>query len=261
MDRRRRDVLLVAEAGLSFTPTYRYHVARTGVPTLEKSGIVPVSNVRDVTLLAKEDQFLVAAGAPYQVQGFRLDDFSFAASYATGPYPIAVAVTSDERFVAAGTDAYYDPDVYVYPVGSDAPINVYELGSGSRQDLAPGGLAFDRAAKHLFAVMGGFTGDTPYLHIIDAPLVPTSSTTTTTSTSTTTTTVPVPCGVAAFPQCGGECPAGESCTLSLVSGVGGCTCAPIPSCGFSTGTCGGNCPPGSACTQIHTQTCACQPTP
>jgi hypothetical protein len=193
------------------------------------------------------------------VNAFALDDLSLVRTYETGAYPTSVAVTGDERFVAAGRDAFYEPDVYVYPAGGDVPVNVYELGLPGAMDLAPGGLAFDARGAHLFAVMDGFSfGDRAVLHVIDAPLVPTSSTTTTTSTTTSTTTVPVPCGVAAFPACAGECPAGESCTLALVGGTGACTCAPDPACTFSAGACGGNCPAGTTCTQIHVQTCACE---
>ena len=263
-NRRLRDVLVAGEAELSPTTLYRYRVSRSGVPMLEARSFFPgsSSNLQDMAVLASTSQLLTASGAPYHVNAFALDDFSSVGTYETGPYPNSVAITRDERFVAAGRDAFYEPDVYVYPAGSDVPVNAYELGLPGAMDLAPGGLAFDADGAHLFAVMAGFDStDHAVLHVIDAPLVPTSSTTTTTTTSTTTTTVLGPCGGAAFPQCAGNCPAGESCTLALVSGVGGCTCAQDPPCGFSGGTCGGNCPAGSTCTQIHVQTCACEQTP
>lgn len=106
-----------------------------------------------------------------------------------------------------------------------------------------------------------------------AALTPASTTTTTTSTSTT---LPIPCGGAAFPGCGGSCPAGLSCWAAVGPGVPGptldCVCRPAVSapCADTAGpvfegVCGGACPAGEACSTLWVDdgtfdaTCGCIP--
>ncbi len=203
--RRLRNVLVAGEGSVSPGTLYRYRIAHSDVPVLEARNFDPgdSENLQNVALVAGVRQILTASGFPYHVSAFRLDDLTDAGTYQTGPYPVAVAVTGDERFVAAGVDAPYDPDVYVFPLGGDVPVNVYELGPGSpgAPTLAPGGPAFDPTGPHLFPVRASFFDDPSALHVITMPLVPT---TTTTTTSTSTTTTPVPCGSALFPQMRGH---------------------------------------------------------
>jgi hypothetical protein len=262
-DPRVRNTLVAGDGGLSGVQLHRYEISRAGEPVPVAGMQVPGSaaNLEDLVLSPLGDDVFAACGAPYYLNSLHLADLSGHDTYPTGPYPNAVAVTRDGRYVAAGVNAHYGPDIYVYPVGSPTPLNSFELTPLSPQspDLARHGLAFDRTATRLYAVSQGFTGDPLVLHVLDMPLVPTTSTSTTSTTtsSTTTSTSPFACG-GSFPICGGPCAAGETCGPSLIGGHGICECAPDPACGIQGGVCGGGCPSGRACEPIHTTaTCAC----
>lgn len=262
-DRRLRNSFVAADAGLSPARLRRYVVPKSGAPVeVAQTPHVPNigSNLQDIVLAPLSQDVLVACGAPYHVTSLALDDLAFGETYDTGPYPTAVAVTRDGRYVAAGRNAHYEPDVYVFPIGSATPVNVFELAhlSPESPDLIERGLAFDAKATRLYAVTGGFFGGPSVLHVIRDPLVPTTTTTSTstTSSSTTTSTSPYACG-GAFPSCGGSCTAGETCVATVVGGLGLCECAPEPACGDTGGVCGGGCPPGRSCVLIHISTCGC----
>ncbi|MCI4064339.1 hypothetical protein MRQ36_17735 [Micromonospora sp. R77] len=109
-----------------------------------------------------------AAGAPYAVQAFPFADITTpSATYATGAYPNAVEVSRDGTRIAAGADASYDPDVFVFaPDGTEQAR--YELGG----TLVPGALAWQPNAARLYAVTSDWTGATPAtLHVLTVPAV------------------------------------------------------------------------------------------
>ena len=87
-----------------------------------------------------------------------------------------------------------------------------------------------------------------YATLVNAPV--TSTTTTTTISPTTTSTLSIPCGSATYPQCGGECPAGQSCypVRDPLPGEEATSC----SCGPTGVACDASCtafacPPGKQC--------------
>jgi hypothetical protein len=91
--------------------------------------------------------------------------------------------------IAAGLDAPYDPDVYVFPEGGTTPSYSYDFDtsapSGSMWD---GGLAFSPDATVLFAVTGNL-GDEVIFNVLSRSAL-SSSTSSTSTSSTTSTTLP-----------------------------------------------------------------------
>jgi hypothetical protein len=146
------NLIVMGDRGLSPTTLYSYDVS-TDPPTLlqSKRNAGDAGNLRDLEVARDGADVLMASGAPYAVQALSLaTEFSLSMSYPTGPYPNAVAMTSDGLFVAAGRDASYDPDVYVFDDSSGSVVKSYELGYGLT--LHSGGLAFSADKSELFAV-------------------------------------------------------------------------------------------------------------
>jgi hypothetical protein len=92
---------------------------------------------------------LSASGAPQIVQSFLASDLTLARTHPTGPYPIAVTTSSDGASFAAGADASYDEDVFVFPVGDTTQVRCSDFDSTSKE-LVAGGLAFSPDASRLF---------------------------------------------------------------------------------------------------------------
>lgn len=104
---------------------------------------------------------LVAEGAPPWIQSLTTSTLLPSTQYPTGPYPIAVAVTGDGKYVAGGvfTGTGTGNDVFVYPVGSTKPVRTWEIGtSATGNDLVPATLAFSPDSSRLFAVTDGPAG-------------------------------------------------------------------------------------------------------
>jgi hypothetical protein len=140
------DLLATGDMGLSPTTLYVYDVS-TGPPTLVKSVRNPggAGNLRDLAFTPDGLHVLSASGAPYMIQSFLASDLTLAGTYPTGPYPIAVAVSDDGAHVAAGADASYDKDIFVFPVGDTTPVRSWDFDSTSKE-LVAGGLAFSHVA-------------------------------------------------------------------------------------------------------------------
>ncbi len=172
------DLLAVGDMGLSPTTLYVYDVS-TDPPTLVKSVSGPggAGNLRSLAFSPDAQRVLMASGAPYQVQSFLASDLTLAATYPTGPYPIAVAVSSDGAYVAAGADASYEKDVFVFPVGSTTPVRSWDFASTGKR-LTPGGLAFSPNANKLFATSTNDASGKLDFRVYSKPTVPLLATTT-----------------------------------------------------------------------------------
>jgi hypothetical protein len=172
------DLLAVGDMGLSPTTLYVYDVS-TDPPTLVKSVWNPggAGNLRSLAFSPDASRVLSASGAPYYVQSFVASDLSLAATYTTGPYPIAVTVSGDGAYVAAGADASYDKDVFVFPVGDTAPVRSWDFDSTSKE-LVAGGLAFSPDVSRLFATSTNDTTGKLDFRVYGNPTVPLVATTT-----------------------------------------------------------------------------------
>jgi WD40 repeat protein len=166
-------VLVAAEAGVSPATVTVYDVS-SGTAVQKLSVWDPggdTSNLQDMAITPDGQDLVIASGSPYVHQVFRLSDFSADGDYPTGTYPDAVAIAPDGT-VAAGVDADYDPDVYVFAQGQSTPRHSYELG----EDLLPAGLAWDPSGTVLFALTSDGLGGPVSLHVIGAPDSPSTVT-------------------------------------------------------------------------------------
>lgn len=128
-------------------------------------------DITDMAITPDGKDLVTASGAPYFQQVFKLADLSADGTYPTGPYPNAVAIAPDGT-VAAGVDAAYDDDVYVFAQGQGTPERSYELG----QELLPAGLAWDPSGTVLFALTQDGYGGPISLKVIGSPDSPSTVT-------------------------------------------------------------------------------------
>jgi hypothetical protein len=182
------DLLAAGEAGLSPTTLYLFDVSTTPATLVDSErGPGGAGNLRDLAMTPDALGVLIASGAPYMVQSLRASDLSLAATYPTGPYPTAVAVTTDGDFVAAGARSSYDTDVFVFPAGDTTPVRSWDFDSTAK-DLVPGGLAFSPDASRLFAVSTNDDTDKAEFRVYTSPTLPLLATTTTLASSASTVT-------------------------------------------------------------------------
>ncbi|CCH16101.1 YncE family protein [Micromonospora lupini] len=163
-----RSVLLAGQPSLSPSSVYAYGIGAGGALTTLRTNDWSVlgSNLRDIALDPTGTTLYTAAGAPYEVQAFPFADISTpSATYPTGAYPNAVEVSRDGTRIAAGADATYDPDVFVFtPDGTE--LARFELGD----ELSDGALAWAPNGARLYAVAWDWTGvDQATLHVLPIP--------------------------------------------------------------------------------------------
>ncbi|MFK0282196.1 Ig-like domain repeat protein [Streptomyces sp. NPDC090499] len=113
------------------------------------------SDVSDLQVTPDGKDVVVASGAPYYHQVYKTSDLNEDGKYTTTAYPNSVAIAPDGT-VAAGSFAWYDPDLYIFHPGSSEAVRSYDFpntGHSSGADtLAPGGLAWAPDGSRLFAV-------------------------------------------------------------------------------------------------------------
>ncbi|MFF0466628.1 hypothetical protein ACFYPX_04175 [Micromonospora zamorensis] len=163
-----RTVLLAGQPGLSPASVYAYGIGAGGtLTTLRTNEFSAVgSNLRDVALDPTGTTLYTAAGSPPLVQAFPFADISTpSATYATGPYPRAVELSRTGTRIAAGADAAYNPDVFVFAADGTEQAR-FELGD----ELSPGGLAWSPNETRVYAVTSDWTGARPAtLHVLPVP--------------------------------------------------------------------------------------------
>ncbi|SCE69840.1 YncE family protein [Micromonospora chokoriensis] len=163
-----RSVLLAGQPGLSPASVYAYGIGTAGTLTTLRTNDWSVvgSNLRDIALDPTGTTLYTAAGAPYEVQAFPFADITTpSATYRTGAYPNAVEISRDGTRIAAGADATYDPDVFVFsPDGTE--LARFELGD----ELSSGALAWSPNGARLYAVAYDWTGaNQATLHVLPVP--------------------------------------------------------------------------------------------
>lgn len=114
----------------------------------------------DLVFSASGDRVLTATGAPYDLREYRISDGGLAATYDTGPYPHAVAVSSDGAYVAGALYGAADPDVHVFETGEPTPIRTYSFPYNSYY----ASLAFSPNGRKLFVVADAF--GSPIFHVL-----------------------------------------------------------------------------------------------
>ncbi|MBQ1037986.1 hypothetical protein [Micromonospora sp. C81] len=163
-----RSVLLAGQAGLSPASVYAYAIGAGGALTLLRANDWTAigSNLQDIALDPTGTTLYTASGAPYEVQAFPFADISIpSATYQTGAYPNAVEVSRDGSRIAAGADATYAPDVFLFRSDGTA-LAQFELGD----ELSPGALAWAPNGARVYAVSYDWTGANPAtLHVLPVP--------------------------------------------------------------------------------------------
>jgi hypothetical protein len=141
------------------------------------------SDVADMTFTPTGTNLLLATGAPYFIQSLATSSLTPSAQYPTGPYPVAVAVTANGKYVAGGinTGTGDGDDVFVYPSGSTTPVRKWAIGSGV-PGLVDHALAFTPDASRLFAVTNGSAGRLEF-NVLSQPTIPLKPSTTSASGS------------------------------------------------------------------------------
>jgi hypothetical protein len=161
----RPNLLALGTPGLSPATVRTYRIEGTAL--VQQASTQAGSNLRDIELSTDGSLLYAASGAPYELQSFTTDSLALRAGYAVGAYPNAVAVSHDANVIAAGVDAYYDPDVFIYRNGQFSPSRTYDFAALEIEStlLAPAGLAWGPGGKWLYAVTVDF-GESPTLNIL-----------------------------------------------------------------------------------------------
>jgi alpha-tubulin suppressor-like RCC1 family protein len=150
------NMLIGWNIGISSATLVKWDVS-TDPPTVVLSrGTSDLANLRDVTVSPDGVKLFPASGSPYEIDEYRVSDLRPSGNvYVTGPYPIASAVTAARGgLMAAGVNASYDPDVYVFQMGNPAKkFLVHDFGEGNGT-LFDRSLAFSPDGASLFAVSG-----------------------------------------------------------------------------------------------------------
>lgn len=109
--------------------------------------------------------------SPYIGQSFSIPDLGDAGIYPLVGYPTAAAVTRDDTFVAYGVEGIYDPDVFLFPVGSETPNWKYDFGQ-AMGTTAFDGVRFTPDNGALFVVTQDEEGATSLTVFTDPTLIP-----------------------------------------------------------------------------------------
>lgn len=157
-------VLIAGQPSLSPASVHVYSVGTGGALTFERRSAHSAtgSNLRDLALSRDATTVYLAQGAPYGVQAFAVADLNQQSQFIpTTAYPNAVEVSRDGTLIAAGSDATYDPDVFLLrPDGIQ--VASFELG----ENLVSGALAWAPGGRRLYAVSQDWSGGAPSLHVL-----------------------------------------------------------------------------------------------
>lgn len=163
------NTLVVGDAGQSPSVIESFDVS-TGTPApIAKSNPWAQSdgceNLQQLAITANGSDVVSACGWPYHGSQLTLSGMTEDATYQTGPYSDAVAVSPADGTVAIGVDAT-SASVYVFTPGVSTAKATYQL-SG----FGVSGVAWDKSGAELFAITmpsGGPSG-APTLNVINAP--------------------------------------------------------------------------------------------
>jgi hypothetical protein len=147
--------LVLGHRGGSPTTLYAFDVSSGGFSPMGSSS-VDAGNLGSIALAADGATVYEASGAPYRGDAFSVPSFAPAGSYPTAPYPTAAAVAPGDGFVSFGGNGVYDPDVWVFPAGSESPLWSFDFGS-TADTVYPGGIRFSADGDALLVVSGDGT--------------------------------------------------------------------------------------------------------
>lgn len=158
--------LVVGELGSDPSTVIVYHIGPDASLTELRRSRAVGSNLTDVAVSPDSTTVLTAAGHPYTVQEFPIDQLETPVRrYATGSYPSAVQVSPDGAYVAGGVLGIYVPDVHFFDRDGTL-LASYETGG----DLLSRGLAWSPDGSRLYAVSFDSSASSPArLHVFPRP--------------------------------------------------------------------------------------------
>lgn len=202
---------------------------------LDANGNV-ASNLGSFQVTPDGKDVVIATGAPYYHQVYRVSDLSADGTYPTTTYPNSVSISGDGS-VAAGTDAGSN-EVFMFAPGGSTPLNTFNFGYNW---LATDGVALTPDGSELLAVtLAGGYGGAPTLNIIPNPEQPPSPHPTTTDVTCSPGTVAI--GQAA------------SCTATVTDAASSGATTPTGTVSFTSDTSDGSFSGGGSCTLSPTNT-------
>ncbi|WP_052443313.1 hypothetical protein [Streptacidiphilus neutrinimicus] len=158
---------LIATDSASSPPYLERYDVSSGTPVKAVRTWLQNAAIPDSLQITPDGQDLVmASGYPYYHQVYKLADLSADGTYPSTAYPNSVAIAPDGT-VAAGSNAAYADDVYVYAPHGTTPLRTYDFGY-STPTLAADGLAWAPDESRLFAVAVDGSGNAT-LHVLLAP--------------------------------------------------------------------------------------------
>ncbi|MEU7742785.1 hypothetical protein [Nonomuraea sp. NPDC049158] len=156
-------VLLAVQGGLTPSAVHVYEV--TGdVLRLSRATDEVSPNLIDAVLVPGGGALLAVGAAHDRVAAFTLPGLARNGGYAAGPYPNAVAIRPDGRYVAVGRRSLGGADVRVYRRDLAEPVAVLEV--GGQTTLADRGLAWAPDGSALYAVTTPLDGPEPSLSVL-----------------------------------------------------------------------------------------------
>jgi hypothetical protein len=172
--------LFAVVVGMSPSTVQSYAVSGTALTA--NASVDVGSNLQDMAITPDGADLITASGSPYDHPSFHTSDLSPDLTYgSSNPYPNAVA-TSSTGFVAAGVNASYSPDIYIYAQNATF-VRSYDFGTSDNIALVAAGLAFGADGSALYAVTNEGSGAIQ-LHVISgSTLLPSAVTLTGPATS------------------------------------------------------------------------------
>ena len=126
----------------------------------------------DLAVVPGGSEFIMACDSPDNHYRYSTADLSQQMSYTSTINPDAVAMDTNGD-VAAGSDSWYTPDLYIYDASGNTRLNTYDLGGANTNTvLAARGLAWMPDGSQLFAVLRTISGnptDTYSLRVLGKP--------------------------------------------------------------------------------------------
>ncbi|WP_410648998.1 YncE family protein [Amycolatopsis sp. cmx-4-54] len=159
--------LLAGQLSLSQSMVQVYTVSGGELGT-GATGDVVGAGLYDTDITADGATLYSAAGGRDRVEAFASADLARRGAYAARPRPVAVSLSPDDLYLAAGALTTDGNDVLIYEVGGVTPVNTVSLDSG--ETVQPRGLSWSADQDHLFVVTRHNNDVEPHLEVEYRPV-------------------------------------------------------------------------------------------
>jgi hypothetical protein len=160
--------LITGQPGLSPASLRVYAIGVDGTLTFVRRSEHTAlgSNLIDIAVRADLTSVFTACGWPYSIVSYGVPELTQQMSLPTTAYPNAVELSPDNNLIAGGSDAIYDPDVFVFRANG-TKVGSVDFGRGAT--LIDQGLAWSPDGTRIYAVSMSESGPRPTpatLHVI-----------------------------------------------------------------------------------------------